>query len=507
MTLSPAWRTRLFAAAGAVLAVVLGVLIANEAFFWPTLFVGALAGIIAIYIQPLPLPTVLLGGALIGYIVGNRGFAQFSLAGSFPLLPAEFVLLVGVTLLCAQSAWHRDLPIQRNLLNMTLFLWMVWGTMRFMIGIGAHGFASVRDYALVYYGVFFFIAQHAGRDTASARFLETCIIGACVALLVIHPLFSAFQNFFLQTIAVRGIPLIYFKGDLAGNFMAVGSVMCFVRYERSRKLGWVLASLALAGLMLTTNSRSSMVGLAVGAGWLALSGRWKFASLLGTSALLAAVAMLLVAYGRNEPWERTPLYSLYERVASIVDPFGQRAYATDDSLAKGDNNAFRLVWWRASINETLETNPWFGLGFGHDLAQRFVLQYYPEGNDDFSARSPHNVLITIFARMGIVGFTAFVALMAAMAVRTWRVLRNPGLFQRSGAWWCAAWVLLTCACFGVVLEGPMGAVVFWIVVGLASALSADAATPVGDQSNADEDAALQEDPVRDDLLVTHSRPT
>jgi CHASE3 domain sensor protein len=33
-------------------------------------------------------------------------------------------------------------------------------------------------------------------------------------------------------------------------------------------------------------------------------------------------------------------------------------------------------------------------------------------------------------------------------------------------------VILVSACFGVVLEGPMGAVVFWTILGLASATSA-----------------------------------
>jgi hypothetical protein len=31
-------------------------------------------------------------------------------------------------------------------------------------------------------------------------------------------------------------------------------------------------------------------------------------------------------------------------------------------------------------------------------------------------------------------------------------------------------VILTSACFGVVLEGPMGAVVFWSVLGLANGI-------------------------------------
>ena len=38
--------------------------------------------------------------------------------------------------------------------------------------------------------------------------------------------------------------------------------------------------------------------------------------------------------------------------------------------------------------------------------------------------------------------------------------------------WLGGWGIFTSACFGVVLEGPMGAVVFWTILGLASATSA-----------------------------------
>jgi O-antigen ligase len=132
-----------------------------------------------------------------------------------------------------------------------------------------------------------------------------------------------------------------------------------------------------------------------------------------------------------------------------------------------------MVWWRAAIDETVENNVWFGLGFGYDLADRFVRQYFPDSSEDFTARSPHNVLITVFARMGLVGAAAFLVLLAIITVRTWRALRGPARAREASVFWCAAWVILICACFGVVLEGPMGAVVFWTLLGLAN--SADGA--------------------------------
>jgi hypothetical protein len=77
--------------------------------------------------------------------------------------------------------------------------------------------------------------------------------------------------------------------------------------------------------------------------------------------------------------------------------------------------------------------------------------------------------------MGILGFGLLLGVLAAAARCTWRRARethsgseaNPSL-----PLWLLAWTVVTSACFGVVLEGPMGAIVFWTSLGLANAESA-----------------------------------
>lgn len=473
MTLTPIWRTRLFAGAGAVLAIVTGFLIASESLFWPGVCLACATALVLTRLQPLPLSTLVLGGAAFGYIVGNRGFAQLSLTRFFPLLPGEVALLVGGTALVVQSATKRHLPFRRDALNFAIFAWMLVGTIRFSFDFRDYGVLALRDFALVYYAGFFFFAQWSARDSASAKFLRHCLMLAIGLLLVVHPLYTQFTDFFVGTLQFRGTPLIFFKDDLVGNFMAMGALLFFLQFEQTRRLFWILPSMALTGLMLTTGSRSSMVGLGVGAAWLALAGRRRFAFTLAAGAIVMAVIVALVAEMRNRSIRQTPLWAVYERVVSVADPFGQRTYEVDE-MSKGDNNVFRLVWWRAAIDETIETNSWFGLGFGYDLAARFVREYYPEGNDDFNARSPHNVLVTVFARMGALGFALFVFILIVTAIRTWHALRSARMVFTEGAWWCAVWVLFIGACFGVVLEGPMGAVVFWTALGLANATSVDA---------------------------------
>ena len=470
MPLTPAWRTRTNTAAAVALALVLGAQIAQGMLFWPMFCAGGLLVLVLARAQTLPVNTVLLGLLTIGYFVGNRGFAQLSVFGSFPLLPAELVLLVAGGIVVVQSAWRHEMPVRREALNLAILAWIVIASARLYLDLRVYGFAALRDYATVYYAAFFFLAQEAGRTAAGRRFLHGCLLTGGGLALISFALFQAFPDFLFHTLTVRGVPLIYFKGDLAGTLLAVGGVLFFLIYEE-RRAWWALAlSLVLTTTMVATNNRASLLGLAVAVAFLAVGGRWRFAVFQGLTALGAALVLLLAAYARNQPWQQTPLYNVYERAVSLTDPLGQHNYSGDETYNKGDNNLFRLIWWRITLKETVRTSPWFGLGWGYDLAEPFAQVYYPDGSDDFTARSPHNLVITLFARTGIVGLAPFLAVLALIAVRTVRAVRRGS--NMAAALWCADWVILISACFGVVLEGPMGAVVFWTILGMASATSA-----------------------------------
>lgn len=491
MILAPRWRTRLFALGASTIAVCLGFAVAQGNWVWPSLVSAALLLFLLAQWQPRPIVTVLLATILFGYVVGNRGFAQLTLMPGFPLLPAEAVLIVAGALLLVQSAWRHELPVRRDALNVVLLAWIVAGTIQVFFNVRLFGFMALRDFALVYYALFFYLAQEVAHLPASARALQNTLLVSVLVLFGTYLVYDHYLSFFFTTLTFRGAPLIAYKGDLVGTFLAVGSVLMFLRFEERRRWWLVAASLIFATAVIATGNRASLVGLLVAAAWLAVGRRWRFAAVLGGSGAVAALVILTIALFTNVSWEKTPLFGVYERAVSLVDPSGRRTYRGEDTFNKGDNNLFRTVWWQAVIDETFEENPYTGLGFGRDIADRFVRAYYPEAGDEFNTRSPHNVLLTIFARMGAVGLLLFLATMGIVAVRTWRAVRAG---PREAAPWCAVWVIFTSSCFGVVLEGPMGAVVFWTLLGVAHASS----TPTN--------AELVADATGDHALETESRP-
>ncbi len=337
-----------------------------------------------------------------------------------------------------------------------------------MFDIRSFGFLAIRDFALVYYASFFFIAQHIAKNPRNRQWLNTALIAGCLGMALGHPLLQAFPDFFHHTLTLRGNPIIYYKGDLVGTMLSAGAVLIFARHHKKSPLIATAAALALIGLALTTNNRASMVGLATVTVLLLFGRQWKFAAVQAVAGIAAMISILFFAHLTNTSWQQTPLHGIYERVVSITDPFGQRAYSGENTFFKGDNNRFRAVWWETVYNETVAGNPWTGLGFGHDLARQFVREYYPEQGEEFDTRSPHNVVLTVFARMGLLGLIPFLMIGGLVA---WRIIQSARGDSPALGMWCVTWIILVSACFGVVLEGPMGAVVFWIALGVANSRS------------------------------------
>ena len=365
-----------------------------------------------------------MGGLFLGYFVGNRGFAQLMPSAQLPLLPAEIGLAIAGAWLLVQSAQQRILPIRRDALNTMVLAWLVAGTIRVAFDVRPFGFVALRDYAMIYYAGFFFLAQHAWRDD-SRRFLLRVITIASVAQPIAMILVEAFPDFFLSKFTLRGVPLIFFKGDLALTFTAVSALLLFFTVRGAHRLwAWPLATVEFIYVIAGAN-RASMLGGLAALAWLSFSRARRF---VGVQVAVLSLAVLVVsglALLTENTWAQRKFDGVRERLASITDIMGRGTYVTEESGMKGDNNRFRAVWWRTVIADAMDQNPAFGLGFGYDLARNFLREYNPDMGDDFTARSPHSIVVSTIGRMGIVGLAVFLALVAAIASKTWRVVRDP----------------------------------------------------------------------------------
>jgi O-antigen ligase len=461
------WKKILPLLCAVPLALLVGFGVAHGEWLWPALVLSVGLGAVALRLAPGNFSILVLAALLLGYIAGNRGFAQLSLSSNLPLFPAELGLAITATIMLWQCARNRLLPVRKDMLDFALLAWLLLSSIRFFWDVRAHGMDAIRDFAMVYYALFFFIARHVTQNEENVRWFSAVLRLASLILLPLFLLFEKFPTFFIDTLTVRGNPLFFFKADLAGTGMSMGAIAWFFHYMDNPRKRWALAlSLVLTGTMLSTDNRASMLALVVPTVILAGAGRTQLARTLAIAAFGFGSLLLLWTHLSSQPWRESPLYGFYERSVSIFDFGGQRSYLSESAGPKGGNNQFRAVWWKAVIDETNEQNPWLGVGFGHDLADRFLKTYYPDSNEAFTVRSPHNFFITLYARTGLIGLLPFLCATGILITRTWRAIKGGHAYDEILPW-CVVIALLTSATFGVVLEGPMGAVIFWISLGLA----------------------------------------
>ncbi len=469
--MNPALKNRLIAAASALLSVVAGWQLANGDYILVGLLSAGILLWLARRLTGVRGDALLAGVLLAGYLIGNRGFAQLRIPQT-PLLVGELTLGACLVAAAWQAARTKSFPIRRNGLNLVLLVWLMFGLIRLPLDVRTYGIMALRDFALLYYAFFFFFAQTWAGDPAQRRWLERCLT---VAFALAPPMFLAFTrwpDFFTSNFTLGGVPLIFIKGDVEAGLMVAGMLWFLQRHTRADHSWWLLPAAASFFAVVVSNSRAAWLALIATAAWLILCRDLRRIRPIAAMTAIGFVGLCAQAVVTSKPLTSTPLYRFYESAASIVDTEGGRTYLANELEDKPDNNQFRLVWWRAVADEVWTDGRWFGLGFGHDLAADFLRIYYAGANDDFSARSPHNFAMTVFGRMGLAGASLFVAFAAVLGKLLWHAGRQTARGESNGERFTlglGAFAILVSACFGVVLEGPMGATVFWILLGLASA--------------------------------------
>jgi uncharacterized MnhB-related membrane protein len=470
--IDPAWRTRLAGTAAALVAVWAGWMLAEDAYILPALLGAGLLGLLLTQMTGLALDALILAALFVGYFIGNRGFAQLMPVPGIPLLPAEIGLLIAGGLMIWKCTAAKSLPIQRDPLNFAVLLWVVIGTLRALPNLPAFGLVALRDYAMVYYAAFFFITQRLASEASSRSVLLATLLAISGVQPVAVVLVDLFPDFFNQVLVLRGNPLILMKGDLALTFTATGAMLLVCACAPAKRwLTWSFASLALLNV-LSAENRASILASAIALGALAFSPLRRFVWLqvsVGALALLIVAGLALIA---DQPTAQRKLGNFTERMASIADASSTGSLSSEGGEIKRDNNRFRRVWWQSVVEETLAENPVFGLGFGYDLARGFLRAYNPEMAEDFTARSPHNFAVTVFGRTGFVGLGVMVVLVSLICAKLWRTLRHADTDGTRAGIWLGVFLILVSSCFGVVLEGPMGAVIFWSLMGLANGMPA-----------------------------------
>lgn len=177
-----------------------------------------------------------------------------------------------------------------------------------------------------------------------------------------------------------------------------------------------------------------------------------------------------------------------ERWHSLLAP-DESQFETEQGRLGAHAVKWRAVFWLRCWHCVMSQAPFGGIGFGTNLTNLLRNTpawplYIDSQRLDPPNRSPHCAHVTILARLGLLGLALWLALLAAVlwgALKTcWHYLAlaaapaTPAELAAAcrlyfwdslallGVWLIYLWAMS----FGVVLEGPMGGIWFWVLTGI-----------------------------------------
>jgi hypothetical protein len=360
-------------------------------------------------------------------------------------------------------------------LSVLVLLFLILGAALTIKGIPTWKMEALRDAALWYYALFFFIGLYLSQFEALAQKFWRALAPIWVAALVWGSIDFATKSYFSNLGPImpwRGVSVFSNTGSELGQNVALGAVilMCAFTLPKNRSVGCrTLLALTGLGLFAASYGRGQKVGFALG--------------------IMAALAL---TFGRRRPpqfpWRVAGFLVACALIAFVVAPAAgiDLAKATQfdrftDSDARMDEGTayWRMIWWQRLQEVVLTQHPAFGLGFGLNLC---IYNPYLEGTEDMQwvARSPHNINMTIFSRMGLTGSALWGGILllgiGGLAWRVWNGANRQGVYTPARREELMFWIvmLLTTwvnSSFGVLMEGPVLGIWFWFALGFSNGRS------------------------------------
>ena len=374
---------------------------------------------------------------IVGLGFGGRAFAYIHIEAGVPLYVTEValgaVLAAGVT----RCLLRDRVMLARSSVSAWVSGYLMLGVLHALAGWSVYGQWALRDSAITYYALFYFIFLYATRgETELRRFLTAA------ALALFLPVLATLRQFsFADPLGVFGTANELLLGLLTSAMLALWPIM------RWRGLVGGLLVGALAHNLFLYIRRAFWFGLGVPLLFLKLQ-KWHVSRRSGRLILLSipivAAASLLWLEGGDV-------------TARVSGEFAR------GRLDQG--GYWRFIVWERYLDLAMEH--WlFGWGFGFQPAATLV---NPNPDHSELLTQPHNAFIHVFFRMGIVGLTLLVGILVAFYRSAARHLRSES-DDRSRA--CvlallAAHLFVTVfASFHVVLENAYNGIWFWSLMGM-----------------------------------------
>lgn len=411
-------------------------------------------------------PYWVVTGVSLFFMVASRWGAHVGIPG-LPIFVGDAGFLVALVLALTPRHGRRLLAFRPKGSLVPILIAVVWFGLRFLVGDWSA--TAARDAAPFAYSLLavltaaYFSYQ---RQAIVLRWLKVGLFvhASWVAVAIIFPGVSS-----AIPVGSGRVHIFEIRADFDGLLiallacMAIGPVAGACKDMGFGRWGLLIGACSI-GLMGVLGSRAAVIGLLGGAALIlflgsAVGGNQSRRQIF-VLCLASGMALLVLSATGSMP-------VAFERSVRTVSPdFTSRENAEATATALGTVTARQRAWARVIDHSTSAPQRlWLGSGFGPDfLAESGASKYYEGVHTE--VRSPHNFLLTVLARTGVIGLALFgwVAFQAVSDVRHLRRRSEPSPLGQVAALLVTMTLLVSLV--GVVLESPFGAIPFYWAVGV-----------------------------------------
>lgn len=408
------------------------------------------------------LPRELLFVLLAGVLVANKTFATIGTSNVYIMDALLALALAGVFV----NAVTRRRMFDAGMPNLLIALFIIVGVVNLMRGT-EYGVAALKDSVINFYALAMLlpIALFASMDELRRflrRLLPAAVVGALLFVTISLPGSPVFNDSLSIVMTAATV-----EAATATAFLLLVLQSPRLTSPRLLTLGVLLAPLVIVP------ARSVWVGCAVSAVAVWAVARRERATIMRRLAGIASVAILVLG-GFAVVAEEYVRPAVADAMSFVVPS------AVEPSAEVGDpvgNSRWRLDVWRTGWDNRIRENVLVGEGFG-----RPALVETSASADGDERTQFHNGYLSYLLREGLVGLVLFFAIVAVAVSRLVGTVRGPhSPVDRMAALGLAGGIFLYLgnAAFAVILEGPMGGILFWLLLGCAFVRPSDGSRAPG----------------------------
>lgn len=350
-----------------------------------------------------PLQSITLYPVILLYVIFNYGSSQLRLplAGDFALPLGETVV---VLLLALSVITHTSevLTFLKSSLGWLLSLWWLTAILSIGLALDHYGIWAFRTATNAIDAVVIILGVLVGGSLAGRErffFLVGVLLLCSLAYAMTFPWSEAIMYLSPKITSLSGqeIPIIgYYSGINIFVMWFVASIILSTKKVSLARGGLALAALFVAMVFLQNRTSYMMAGILL----LMVAILFRRRLMVVMAGVLAIVIVLFVMQVFNIQLEgRVGQITSFN---SLIDHFLSSFGGGDEFAGSGRGVDLRLGWWTSIVSDVF-SSPFsllFGLGQGVALTDF----HYSSG---ILVREPHNSLISILARYGLVGLGAF----------------------------------------------------------------------------------------------------